>query len=354
MHKLSIRKYSKSKLYFSYAALFILLAAALVLGISIGSVSIPLFHVVQILGAEIFHYPLPKEIDSSTVSIIMQIRFPRVLLAMLVGFALALAGTAFQGLLKNPLADPYTLGVSSGSSLGAVIVLFFGLQLPGIGNFTLPVVSIVAGFLTLVGVISFARLVQRNLSVETIILAGILCSSFLGALISLLIALSGEELRQIIGWLLGSVSMRGWPYVSLIAPFLAAGLLMLLTSARELNAMSFSQSDAKSIGVDVKKHTTIVLLGASLLTGSAVAVSGTVGFVGLVIPHIGRMIWGVDHRQLLPLSMLLGGVFLVLVDLLARTIIAPTELPIGVLTAIIGSPVFAIIFIQHRRKRVTT
>jgi iron complex transport system permease protein len=190
--------------------------------------------------------------------------------------------------------------------------------------------------------------------VETIILAGILCSSFLGALISLLIALSGEELRQIIGWLLGSVSMRGWSYVSLIVPFLLTGFLMLLSSARELNALSFSQNDARSIGVDVKKHTALVLIGASLLTGSAVAVSGTIGFVGLVIPHVSRMIWGVDHRQLLPLSMLLGGIFLVLIDLLARTIIAPTELPIGVLTAIIGSPVFALIFIRYRRKRVAT
>jgi iron complex transport system permease protein len=331
-----------------------MLCAALVLGIGIGSVPIPLFHVIQILGTELFHYPLPQKIDSSTVTILMQIRLPRVLLAMFVGFALALSGTAFQGLLKNPLADPYTLGVSSGSSLGAVIVLFFGLQLPGIGSFTLPLFSIIAGFVTLVGVISFARIVQRNLSVETVILAGILCSSFLGALISLLIALSGEELRQIIGWLLGSVSMRGWPYVSLIVPFLLAGLLMLLSSARELNALSFSQNVARNIGVDVKKHTALVLIGASLLTGSAVAVSGTIGFVGLVIPHVARMIWGVDHRQLLPLSMLLGGTFLVLVDLLARTIIAPTELPIGVLTAIIGSPVFAFIFIRHRRKRVAT
>lgn len=325
----------------------------MILGISIGSVSIPFFHVVQILGAEIFGYPLPDTIDDSTVSIIMQIRLPRVLLAMLVGFALSLAGTAFQGLLKNPLADPFTLGVSSGSSLGAVIVLFFGIQLPGIGLFTLPVVSIIAGFFTLIGVVSFARAVQRNLSVETIILAGILCSSFLGALVSLLIALSGEELRQIIGWILGSVSMRGWPYVSLITPFLAIGLLMLLGSARELNALSFNQSDARSMGVDVKKHTFIVLIGASLVTGSAVAVSGTIGFVGLVIPHIGRVLWGVDHRHLLPLSMLLGGVFLVLVDLLARIIIAPTELPIGVLTSIIGSPIFALIFIHHRRKKVT-
>ncbi|SFD44825.1 iron complex transport system permease protein [Bacillus sp. OV194] len=354
MQKPSIRKYTKSKIIVSYTAVFLLLGLAVALGISVGSIPIPLFHVVQILGAKLFHYPVPASIDSSIVNIVMEIRFPRVVLAMLVGCSLALAGTAFQGLLKNPLADPYTLGVSSGSALGAVAVLFFGIQLPFLGSFTLPVVSIITGFLTLVGVIYFARLVQRSLSVETIILAGILSSSFIGAVTSLLIALTGDELRQIIGWLLGSVSMRGWPYVQLIAPFLAAGLLILLASARELNALSFGQQDAKTIGVDVKKHTSLVLFGASLLTGSAVAVSGTIGFVGLVIPHMARMIWGVDHRHLLPLSTLLGGVFLVLVDLIARTIIAPTELPIGVLTAIIGSPIFALIFIRYRRKKVTT
>lgn len=354
MQKPSIRTYTKSKMIVSYTAVLLLLGFAVALGISVGTIPIPLFHVLQILSAKLFHYSVPGNIDASTVNIVMSIRFPRVVLAMLVGSSLALAGTAFQGLLKNPLADPYTLGISAGSALGAVAVLFFGIQLPFIGDYTLPVVSFVAGFLTLIGVIYFARLVQRNLSVETIILAGILCSSFIGAITSLLIALTGDELRQIIGWLLGSVSMRGWPYVQLIAPFLLAGLVILLASARELNALSFGQQDARSIGVDVKKHSILVLLGASLLTGSAVAVSGTIGFVGLVIPHMARMIWGVDHRHLLPLSMLLGGAFLVLVDLLARTIIAPTELPIGVLTAIIGSPIFAVIFIRYRRKKVTT
>ncbi|MDN4525767.1 FecCD family ABC transporter permease [Fictibacillus fluitans] len=354
MQEPSIRTYTKSKLFISYGAVLLLLCFAVALGISVGSIPIPLFRVIQIVGAKLFHHPVPSSIDTSMVNIVMAIRFPRVVLAMLVGCALGLSGTAFQGLLKNPLADPYTLGVSSGSALGAVIVLFFGIHLPLLGNFTLPVVSIITGFLTLIGVIYFARLVQRNLSVETIILAGVLCSSFLGAITSLLIALTGDELRQIIGWLLGSVSMRGWEYVQLIAPFLAAGLMILLASARELNALSFGQQDARSIGVDVKKHTSLVLFGASLLTGSAVAVSGTIGFVGLVIPHMARMIWGVDHRHLLPLSMMLGGVFMVLVDLLARTIIAPTELPIGVLTAIIGSPIFAVIFIRYRRKKVTT
>ncbi|EIT87048.1 ferric ion ABC transporter permease [Fictibacillus macauensis ZFHKF-1] len=354
MPKRSIQTYSKSKWTFSYIAMLLLLAVVAALGISVGSIPIPLFHVIKIIGANVFHLGSLATIDPTESTIVMDIRFPRVLLALLVGGSLSLAGAAFQGLLKNPLADPYTLGVSSGASLGAVSVIFFGIQLPFVGAYTLPIVSIIAGFVTLVGVIVFARLVQRNLTVETVILTGILCSSFLGALISLIIALTGDELRQVIGWLLGSVSMRGWAYVNLIAPFLILGLLLLLASARELNALSFGQQEARHIGVNVKRHTMSVLLGASLLTGAAVAVSGTIGFVGLLIPHMVRMIWGGDHRHLLPLSMIAGGIFLVVMDIVSRLIVAPSELPIGVLTAIIGSPIFAFIFISYRRKKGTS
>jgi iron complex transport system permease protein len=344
--------YLTNKFFWSYLTVFLILLFTIGLGVSAGSVPIPLSHVFQIIISEIFHTKLPDGIDTATVNIVMQIRFPRVLLAAMVGCSLALAGTAFQGLLKNPLADPYTLGVSSGSALGAVCVLFFSFQLPFLGDFTLPVVSVIGGFIALLGVLALAQIVQRELSIETIILAGILASSFLGALISLLIAMTGEELRQIIGWLLGSVSMRGWPYVQLVTPFLVIGFIILIMSSRELNAMSFSREDARTTGVNVKGHTSWILLAASILTGSSVAVSGTIGFVGLVIPHIARRFWGTDHRHLLPLSMVLGGIFLVLIDVIARTIISPTELPIGVLTAIIGSPVFAIIFISYRKKRV--
>lgn len=345
---------SQSNPVWSYIFVILLLIFTIGIGVSAGSVPIPLSHVFLVFFSELFHTDLRIGVDQSTINIIMQIRFPRVLLAAIVGSSLALAGTAFQGLLKNPLADPYTLGVSSGSALGAVAVLFFGIQLPFLNEFTLPVVSVIGGFIALVGALALARLVQREMSMETIILAGILSSSFLGALISLLIALTGEEIRQIIGWLLGSVSMRGWDYLYLVVPFLIIGFIILLACSRELTAMSFSREDARTIGVNIKKHTSWILIASSMLTGSAVAVSGTIGFVGLVIPHVIRKIWGADHRHLLPLSTLLGGIFLVWVDLLARTIIAPSELPIGVLTAIIGSPAFAFIFIAYRKKKVNS
>jgi iron complex transport system permease protein len=331
-----------------FAAAFLVIS--MLLGISIGTVSIPVPAIIEIIGAEIFRFQ-GQGIDPMYASIVMEIRLPRVLLAGLVGASLAIAGAAFQGLLRNPLADPYTLGISSGASIGAVVTLFFGISLPLIGAFTLPVLSILFAFATVLFVLFFARKVDRLLRVETIILTGIILSSFLGSFISLMIALSGEELRQIIGWLLGSVSMRGWEYIKIIFPFFIIGLVILLANTRELNAMSFGEERAQHLGVNVERRKLLILLSGSLLTGSAVAVSGTIGFVGLVIPHLTRTVWGPDHRHLLPLSVLIGSGFLILADLISRTIIAPSELPIGVITALIGAPVFAFILMKNRRER---
>ncbi len=322
---------------------------ALITSIGRGSVELPFLTVLQILATELFRMPLDVELDPMHINIVMEIRFPRAVLAMFVGACLAMAGTAFQGFLKNPLADPYTLGVSSGAAVGAVAVLFFGISLPIIGRFTLPFVSILAGFFTLFLVITFARVVQRSMAAETIILAGIIFSSFLGAFISLMIALTGEELRQIIGWLMGSVAMRGWPFIWMIVPCFVIGFLLLFFNRHELNAMAFGEETARQLGVNIALRKILILIGATTLTGGAVAVSGTVGFVGLVIPHLTRLIWGSDHRHLLPLSMFVGAGFLALTDLVARTIIAPTELPIGVITSIIGAPVFALILLRQRR-----
>jgi iron complex transport system permease protein len=282
-------------------------------------------------------------------SIVLNIRLPRVILAGLVGASLAIAGAAFQGLLRNPLADPYTLGVSSGASVGAVLTLFFQLSIPIIGGFTLPLLSILFSWATIFLVLTFARKIERSMRVETIILTGIIFSSFLGAIISLMIALTGDELRQIIGWLLGSVSMRGWEYIKIILPFFVIGSIILIFNAKELNAMSFGEERAHHLGVNVQKRKLIILTAGSILTGAAVAVSGTIGFVGLVIPHLSRLLWGPDHRHLLPLSILTGSGFLILADLISRSIISPTELPIGVITALIGAPVFALILLQRRR-----
>lgn len=326
------------------------LLCAMLMGISIGTVSIHPLTIIKVISAEIFPFVSLGKTDIMHANIIMNIRLPRVLLAGLVGASLAIAGAAFQGLLRNPLADPYTIGVSSGASLGAVLTLFFGLSIPLAGIFTLPLFSIFFSFLTIFAVLLFARSIERSMKVETIILTGIIFSSFLGALISLMIALTGEELRQIIGWLLGSVSMRGWAYINIILPFFVIGAVLLLVNSKELNAMSFGEEKARHIGVDVQKRKMMVLIAGSILTGAAVAVSGTIGFVGLVIPHLTRMLWGPDHRHLLPLSILMGSGFLIIADLVSRTIIAPSELPIGVITALIGAPAFGVILMKRKNK----
>lgn len=321
----------------AYVLTCTLLIISIWCGVAIGSVHIP----IEVLWNQ--------SVDETATNIFWKIRLPRVLLAGLVGASLAIAGAAFQGLLKNPLADPYTLGISSGASVGAVMTIFFSISMPVVGLYALPTFSMIGAIITMVIVMSFARVVDRSLKMETLILTGVIFSSFLGSLISLMIALSGEELRQVIGWLLGSVSMRGWPYVQMIIPFVIVGSLMLWTQRRELNVLLYGEERAKHLGVNVKRSKYLILVGGSMLTGAAVAVSGTIGFVGLVVPHMTRMIWGSDHRHLLPLSFFNGATLLIICDLVARTIILPRELPIGVITAFIGAPVFSYIFYKQRR-----
>ncbi|WP_155593597.1 FecCD family ABC transporter permease [Lysinibacillus cavernae] len=327
------------KIAVAYVLTCTLLIISIWCGVAIGSVHIPLEVIWN------------QAVDETAANIFWKIRLPRVLLAGLVGASLAIAGAAFQGLLKNPLADPYTLGVSSGASVGAVMTIFFSISIPVVGLYALPTFSMIGAMITMIIVMSFARIVDRSLRMETLILTGVIFSSFLGSLISLMIALSGEELRQVIGWLLGSVSMRGWPYVQMIIPFVVVGTLMLWTQRRELNVLLYGEERAKHLGVNVKRSKYLILAGGSMLTGAAVAVSGTIGFVGLVVPHMTRMIWGSDHRHLLPLSFLNGATLLIICDLVARTIILPRELPIGVITAFIGAPVFSYIFYKQRRSK---
>lgn len=328
---------SKSKVMVAYMCSILLLLIVVWLGVSIGSVRIPL----DVLWNAKDH--------ATHANILWNIRLPRVILAGLVGAALAISGAAFQGLFKNPLADPYTLGISSGASVGAVVTIFFSISLPIFSSYSLPVFSMASAFLTMLIVMAFAKLVDRTMKMETLILTGIIFSSFLGSLLSLMIALTWEELKEIFVWLMGSVSMRGWSYVYMVLPFVVIGTLIVWSQRRELNVLVYGEERAQYLGVNVKRSKLFILIGSSMLTGSAVAISGTIGFVGLVVPHMTRMLWGTDHRHLLTLSFLNGASLLILCDLIARTIISPLELPIGVITAFIGAPVFAFIFYKQRR-----
>ncbi|MFC7391526.1 FecCD family ABC transporter permease [Scopulibacillus cellulosilyticus] len=324
---------------------------AIVIATSVGSVSLPFLSVIKVIVHHVFDIHFREQAGSMNDNIVWLIRLPRVLLAFLVGASLSLAGCAMQGLLKNPLADPYTLGVSSGASVGAVFVIYSGLTIPLLGQFTLPVVSIITGSLTIFLILGLTRLVNRIMSIEIMILAGIITSSFLSSFLSLMIALSDKDLKNIMNWLMGSVAMKGWSYTLLMIPFMVIGLIILLFNRTELNILSIGEEHAHYLGLSIKQRKLIILLASTCLTGAAVAVSGTIGFVGLVIPHMIRLIWGPNYRHLMLLSFINGGSFLVLADLVSRTIIAPTELPVGVITSFIGAPVFAIILIYQRRKR---
>ncbi|MCL7746567.1 FecCD family ABC transporter permease [Halalkalibacter alkaliphilus] len=343
------QKYLRNKVVWLYIVSGGFVLGTTLLGLLVSSVTIPIPTILHIVLDNSLNLGWLADVPRNEEMIIWNIRLPRVLLAFCVGASLGLAGAAFQGLLRNPLADPYTIGVSSGAALGAVSVLFFQVTIVGLGSFTLPVVAIVSGFVTLLVVFGLVRLSSRSLAIETIILAGIIISAFIGAVTSLIISLGDRDaMTQIIYWLYGSVGMRGWSHVQLIIPFMLIGSFILLIHYRELNALALGENAADHIGVDVKKGKTYILIGASLLTGAAVAVSGSIGFVGLVIPHLVRLLTGPNHRHVLPLSILAGGSFLILADLVARTIIAPKELPIGVITALIGAPVFAILLIRER------
>jgi iron complex transport system permease protein len=349
LRNLSILKYLNNKIGWLYVLSGGLLLSISLLGLFYSSVTVPIPTILHIILDKTLNMGWLTDVAKNEEMIIWNIRLPRVLLAFCIGASLALAGAAFQGLLRNPLADPYTIGVSSGASLGAVMVLFFQLSIVGLGSFTLPVVAIIFGLISLFIVFGLVRLSSKSLAIETIILAGIIVSAFFGSIVSLIISLSDREsMTQIIYWLYGSVGMRGWSHIQLILPFMLIGSFILIYHYRELNALALGEDAADHIGVDVKKGKTFVLIGASLLTGAAVAVSGSIGFVGLVIPHLVRLVTGPNHRHVLPLSMLVGGAFLILADLMARTIIAPKELPIGVITALIGAPVFALLLIRER------
>lgn len=282
-------------------------------------------------------------------TIIWQVRFPRVLLGFLIGAALAAAGAAFQGLLQNPLADPYTIGVSSGAALGATAAILF---LPALGlskTLLIPLFAFFGALIALFIVYQLGR-VGGRLPVVTVLLAGVVISSFFSAMISMSMIFAGEQMRSIFFWLVGGLGQKGWPYVALILPYLIVGLTLLIYLARDLNLILLGEEEALSLGVEVERVKKAVLVAASLITAGAVSVSGMIGFVGLIIPHAMRILIGPDHRLLFPASLLGGGIFLVAADTFARTIISPVEIPVGIITAFLGAPFFMFLLRRYREK----
>lgn len=289
---------------------------------------------------DISHYPTTHQV------IVYQVRAPRVILAVLVGGALAAVGTTFQGLFKNPMADPYVIGVSSGAALGAAVAIVTGFSRV-LGIWALPVAAFAGAISTVVLVYNLAK-VGHKLPVFNLLLAGVALSSFMTAIMSFLMILHSRELSQIIFWTLGSFAGREWIHIKIAAPVIFTGIGLLWFFARELNAMLFGEETAQTLGVDPERVKQVILVIAAITVASAVAVSGTIGFVGLIVPHTVRLLTGPDHRFLMPCAVLVGGTFMVATDTFARVALAPTEIPVGIITAMFGGPFF--IYLLRKKK----
>lgn len=290
------------------------------------------------------------EAGGSGEAIILRVRLPRVLCVALTGASLSLCGAAMQGLLRNPLADGSTLGVSSGASLGAVLAIVLGMQFPGLPFAGTMVMAMLFAFGSLALILTLAYALDRSLATGTIILIGVVFSMFVSSLMNLLITFAGEKIKSITFWTLGSLS--GSTYVNALTLFLAltvcCGVLLALGGA--LNAFALGEEQAQHLGVSVRRVKLTVMAAVSVLLGVCVSIGGTIGFVGLVIPHMVRLVLGPDHRRLLPASLLAGAVFLLLADLVGRTLLSPIELPIGVVTSLVGAVAFLVIFYRSRKR----
>ncbi len=276
---------------------------------------------------------------AAQATILLQIRLPRVLLAGAIGGGLAVAGVIFQGLLRNPLADPYIIGVSSGASLGAAIALIFLIPMGYMGFFVLPACAFVGALMSAYMVYRLGR-IHGHIQPLQLLLAGVAIASVLTAIVSFLMVLRVQNLQDVYLWLMGSLSGRSWRHFYTASPYILGGFVASFWLARDLNILLLGEETAHSLGVDVQRLQKKALVLGSLLAAAAVSVSGVIGFVGLMVPHGVRLVVGPDHRKLLPLSFLSGAIFLIAADTAARTILSPVELPVGIITALAGGPFF--------------
>lgn len=333
----------------SLMLLFFLLIIAIILGVSIGPITIPFkdtaFILMNKLKIPIGASYADKELESVVIA---DIRLPRVLVGGLVGSALAVSGVAMQGLFRNPLVEPGFIGVSSGAAFGAVCAIFFGLT--AFSSWTLPIMAFLGALLAMITIVAVWR-VSKSRSIAMLLLLGIGINAFFASLTNVMIASSDteQELRSAISWLQGGLEARTWEHFFTIMPLILLGSLLLIFFGRQLNIMLLGEDQAQSSGINIRLLRNGVLTLAALITGAAVAVSGIISFVGLVVPHMLRLIIGPDHRILLPASMLGGAIFLIITDLISRMILQPITLQVGVVSAMIGAPVFILLIVRSKR-----
>ncbi|MBU7036501.1 MAG: iron chelate uptake ABC transporter family permease subunit [Theionarchaea archaeon] len=323
---------------FKLSSLLLILLITVLVSIALGSIRINVITIMRIF-FDTHYYNAAQE------AIILKIRLPRVLLAMMVGGCLGTSGCIMQGLFRNPMADPFILGVSSGAGVGAAVAIVSGLALTSI--YFVPLLAFFFSTITICAVYTIAQ-TNGTMSVETLLLSGIAMSTFLSAVLSFLIYVSEKWLHSLYFWLMGGFGTASWTYVFLLLPFTGGGIMVSLLFSRDLNAILLGEETAQHLGVEVDAVKRVLVVMTSLMTGAAVSVSGIIGFVGLVVPHMVRIIVGPDHRILLPSSAVLGGIFMIWADNVARTVISPSELPVGVVTAFFGAPFFIYLL---RKKR---
>ena len=330
----------------TYLLLTVALFFTMALCICVGSVRISFSDTVTAVWNAVWGLPIPENIARN---IILNVRLPRVLCVTLAGAALSICGAAMQGLLRNQLADGSTMGVSSGAALGAIIAIATGFTLPGISFGGSMVMAMAFAFGSLILILSLAYTLDRSLSTGSIILIGVIFTMLMSAIISLVITFASDHTRSLSFWTMGSFSGTNYDHVKVMGAALLLCGGILIRYSPELNAFAIGEDNARHIGVNVKRVKLIILITVSVLIGVCVSIAGTVSFVGLIMPHIARMLVGPNHKRLLPGALFSGAIFLLLADLTARTLLSPIELPIGVVTSIVGAVSFVIIFYRTRK-----
>lgn len=327
------------------AAVLLLIA---VLNISVGSISIPPVNAVEILMNRSGMADFAPEWPASHETILFDIRLPHTVLMALTGMALAASGSTYQGLFRNPLADPYILGIASGAGLGAVLAMAVEWPYRLGSMFVIPAAAFVGALITVGFVYSMAR-IGRSTPVSTLILAGVAVSSFMSAVSSLIMILSREELHRAVSWLFGGFSLGGWEPVLASLPYYVLGITLMLILGRPLNVLQFGDDQARQMGLNVERYKIVIVVTSSMVAATAVAFSGIIGFVGLIVPHIVRLVWGADYRCIIPRAVLGGGIFLLATDIIARVVMSPSVLPVGVVTSVLGAPFFLWLLRRTRR-----
>ncbi|WP_184829636.1 FecCD family ABC transporter permease [Jiangella mangrovi] len=324
------------------ASLAVLLAAVL-LGLTVGPAGLPLRGVLTEIVDLVPGVDLAGGLDDRQAAVLWQLRAPRVVLGLLVGAMLAIAGAGYQGVFRNPLADPYLLGVAAGAGLGATFAI-----VSGGSRLLLPLAAFTGGVLGVAATYALGRGVGGR-STNSLILAGVAVAAFLTAVQTFVNQRNTDSLREVYGWILGRLLTAGWGEVLTVLPYVAVSAAVLLAHRRLLDVLSVGPDEAGTLGVPAARVRLVVVLAATLGTAAAVSVSGLIGFVGIVVPHIVRMLAGSSYRIVLPLAALVGATFLVVADLVARTVVSPGELPVGVVTAFVGAPFFTLVLRSARR-----